>query len=231
MTIGLVQSPAPQTLTYRLLVRRMHIERISLIGRYCHSGIRDGFHQSELTVTEPGPGRTVQTGQLHEVERHLRILPIVSPTIHQQMEEFFVSIHIVGIRFTLIPDYSLDRILLQRQDTALIEIAWLVWMTTEMSSIVGEILGSPASYPILDKVIVQPVSQDSRELGFQGVSIYPGFRRSTADGIADQSHRHLQTIPQHLTIIISYGRELGCCFRRNLLPGSRLEILQMIQRI
>ena len=231
MTIGLVQSPAPQTLTYRLLVRRMHIERISLIGRHCHSGIRDGFHQSELTVTEPGPGRTVQTGQLHEVERHLRILPIASPTIHQETEELFVSIHIVGIRFTLIPDHSLDRILLQRQDTALVEIAWLVWMTTEMSSIIGEIPGSPASYPILDKVIVQPVSQDSRELGFQGISIYPGFRRSTADGIADQSYRHLQTIPQHLTIIISYGRKLGCCFRRNLLPGSRLEILQMIQRI
>ena len=95
------------------------------------------------------------------------------------MEEFFVSIHIVGIRFTLIPDYSLDRILLQRQDTTLVEITWLVWMTTEMGSIVGEIPGSPASYPILDKVIVQPVSQDSRELGFQGVSIYPGFRWST----------------------------------------------------
>ena len=142
-----------------------------------------------------------------------------------------MSIHIVGIRFTLIPDHSLDRILLQRQDTTLVEITWLVWMTTEMSSIVGEIFGSPASYPILDKVIVQPVSQDSRELGFQGISIYPGFRRSTADGIADQSHRHLQTIPQHLTIIISYGRELGCSFRRNLLPGSILEILQMIQRI
>ena len=143
----------------------------------------------------------------------------------------FVSIHIVGIRFPLIPDYSLDRILLQRQDTTLVEITWLVWMTTEMSSIVGEIPGSPASYPILDKVIMQPVSQDSRELGFQGIPIYPGFRRSTADGIADQSHRYLQTIPQHLTIIIGYGRELGCGFRRNLLPGSRLEILQMIQGI
>ena len=130
MTIGLVQSPATQTLTHRLLVRRMHIKRISLVGRHCHSGIRDGFHQSELTVTEPGPGRTVQAGQLNEIERHLRILPIASPTIYQQMEEFFVSIHIVGIRFPLIPDYSLDRILLQRQDTTLVEITWLVWMTT-----------------------------------------------------------------------------------------------------
>ena len=135
------------------------------------------------------------------------------------------------IRFTLIPDNTLDRILLQRQDAALVEIAWLIRMTTQTGSIVGEVLGCSATHPILDKVVLQPVAQNGWELSLQSVSIYPSLSRSTTDGIADQSNRHLQTIPQHFTIIISYGRELGCRFWRRTLPDSILEILQMVQRI
>ena len=116
-----------------------------------------------------------------------------------------MGIHIVRIRFALIPDDTLDRILLQRQDAALVEIAWFIRVTAQMGGIVGEVLGCSTSHPILDKVVLQPVAQDGRELGFQGVSIYPSLGRRTADGIAYQSHWHLQTIAQHLAVVISHG--------------------------
>ena len=89
-----------------------------------------------------------------------------------------MGIHIVRIRFALIPDDTLDRILLQRQDAALVEIAWLIRMTAQMGGIVGEIPGCSATHPILDKVVLQPVAQDCRELGLQSVSIYPSLSRS-----------------------------------------------------
>ena len=116
-----------------------------------------------------------------------------------------MGIHIVRIRFALIPDDTLDRILLQRQDATLVEIAWLVRMTAQMSGIVGEVPGCSATHPILDKVVLQPVAQDGRESGFQRVSIYPCLGRCTADGIAYQAHWHLQAVAQHLAVVISHG--------------------------
>ena len=168
---------------------------------------------------------------MHEIEWHLRILPVGSPTVYQQAEELTVGIHIVRIRFALIPDDTLDRVLLQRQDAALVEIAWLIRMTAQMGGIVGEVLGCSATHPILDKVVLQPVAQDGRKLGFQGVSIYPCLGRCTADGIAYQAHWHLQAVAQHLAVVISHGRELGCRLGGSPLPGGISVILQMVQRI
>ena len=135
------------------------------------------------------------------------------------------------IRFTLIPDNTLDRILLQRQDTTFIKITWLIRMTAQTGGIIGEVLGCSATHPILDKVVLQPVAQDCRELGLQSVSIYPSLSRSTSDGIANQSHWHLQAVAQHLAVVISHGRELGCRLWGSPLPSGILVILQMVQRI
>ena len=53
--ISLIQRPCCQAFTHFLLPGRMHIQGISLIGTYRHTGMRNFFHQPTLAVAEPWP--------------------------------------------------------------------------------------------------------------------------------------------------------------------------------
>ena len=49
-------------LSHRFLTDRMHIQRITMIAGYSHSDMRNFIQHSTLTITEPRPGRAIQTG-------------------------------------------------------------------------------------------------------------------------------------------------------------------------
>ncbi len=142
-----------------------------------------------------------------------------------------MGLHVVGVRLSLIPYHALDGILSQWQDATLVKVARLVRMTTKVGTVVGEVLCRPSPDPWLYEVVVEPVFQDGGELCLQGVSVYPRFRRRTANGVAYQSHGHFQAIPQHLAIIIGYGGEARGGLRCRGFPSGILEILQVVERV
>ena len=194
MTIRLVQCPACQAFAHFLLAGRMHIERVASVGTYGHAGVRYLIHQAALAIAEPWPRRTIQAGELHVIERQLLVVPILAPTLHQELEELFVRILVVGIRFALIPDGTLDRILLQRKDARLIQIARLIRMALELVRRFLHVQGRTTTHPVLDEVILRPVAEDGREFVLQCTAVYPSFGRRATDGVANQAHRHLQAV-------------------------------------
>ena len=112
MMIGILQRSSGQTLANLPLEWWMHIQRIAQIGRDGHAGMRDGLHQSALAIAKPGPGGTVQARQLYIIEGQRLVLPVPAPTGSQQLEQDLMCLHIVGIRFSLIPNHPLNGITL-----------------------------------------------------------------------------------------------------------------------
>ena len=93
------------------------------------------------------------------------------------MEQFLVRFHIVGIRFSLIPDDTPYRELFERLDTGFVQVTRLVRMPLLFVRRFTDIEGGAFPCPALNEIIVFPVIEDIGKFEFQGFTVYPGFRR------------------------------------------------------
>ena len=121
-------------MAYGLLIARMYIGAIAYIMRYDHACVLRQVEQFTLTVPEPGPGRTLQAGELDIVEGQCWVVKIASPRLQQQLEETGVCIAVMGIALALIPHHSADGKFPQHPVTALEQITGFVGMTLQSVS-------------------------------------------------------------------------------------------------
>ncbi|EJX08912.1 hypothetical protein EVA_02975 [gut metagenome] len=128
---------------------------MSQVGTHRHPGVGLSVRQSSLAVAEKRPGMASRNaGKLHKMERQFRIVPELAPAGLEQGEEPLVEFYIVGIGFTLVPNDTAKRIVLQGCNTALEEVTRFIGMALQRILRLLDILSGPLACPFLRMVIL-----------------------------------------------------------------------------
>ena len=103
------------------------------IGRRGHTRIGDFVHCGELLFDDQRYAGFVvafvnERRDLDVVERHLLVAPLVSPQRDELLHILAVQVRVSGVdvRFALIPDESLGRVVDQRMDHRVVQLCGLI---------------------------------------------------------------------------------------------------------
>ena len=89
-----------------------------------------------------------------------------------------------------------------------------------------EVSRRTTAHPIHHEVIVFPMTQHLRIVFFEHWAVDPRFDRRSTYSIADQPHRHTETVAQHAPHVVRHGREVRRTLGSGGHPLRRTEVLQ-----
>jgi hypothetical protein len=105
-----------------------------------------------------------------------------------------MQFHIIGVRLTLVPDSSGNRIFADGCHSGFKQVGGFVGMLLEgILFRTGNVLHPPLTYPSVDKIITVPVGE---EIGHQRIPLHrsavnPRFGGRPSDSVLYQSYRYI----------------------------------------
>ena len=233
-----------QTLADRFLLRRMDIIGISNVGGHGHGGVLN-FRKGKKLRFADFRRLTFERGDLHEVERQLRLLEDAAPRSEQRFFLVGVNEAFVVVRLALIPDRTAEGEGHERMDHGIVERGGRASTGSERLRLAGDgghglfflqgglhgllpLRDGSEVFFMRDAIRVAAgqlrahIGDEVFQLrhGIKALEARPWLDACAAPGGVDETHRHLQHLMQMPAKVVGHGGKLAGVRGVGLLPAA-----------